>query len=86
MHNLCNNKISFYIYIIHIVAFIIFYTYILESIYLYYYNFTITYKIRDYGTVRRAPISEMACAADVGLSCPQSLPSASVPTRIKNSC
>ena len=44
MHNLCNNKNSFYIYIIHttIVAFIIFYTHILESFYFYYYNFTIT--------------------------------------------
>ena len=55
MHNLCNNKnSSFYIYIIHttIVSFIIFFTPILESIYLYYYNFTITYKIRDCGTVR----------------------------------
>ena len=37
-------NLSFYIYIIHttIVAFIIFYRHILESLYLYYYNFTIT--------------------------------------------
>ena len=45
MYNFYNNKNSFlYIYIIHttIVAFIIFYTPILESLYLYYYNFTIT--------------------------------------------
>ena len=43
-----------HIHIIHttIVAFIIFFTRILESLYLYYYNFTITYKIRDCGTVR----------------------------------
>ena len=36
--------LSFYIYIIHttIVTFIIFYTHILESLYLYYYNSTIT--------------------------------------------
>ena len=55
MHNLCNNKNSFYIYIIHttIVAFIIFYTHILESLYLYYYNTLLqnyTYKIRDFGS------------------------------------
>ena len=31
-------------------AFIIFYTPILESLYLYYYNFTITYNIRDFGS------------------------------------
>ena len=39
-----DNKNSFYIYIIHttIVTFIIFHTHILESIYLYYYYFTIT--------------------------------------------
>ena len=44
IHNFCNNKNSFYIYIIHttIVTFIIFYTHILESLYLYYYNFTNT--------------------------------------------
>ena len=70
MHNLCNNNNSFYIYIIHttIVAFIIFYTHILESLYLYYYNSLLqnyTYKIRDCGTVQSAPISEMACVADV---------------------
>ena len=55
MHNFCNNKNSFYIYIIRttIVAFIIFYTHILESLYLYYYNSLLqnyTYKIRDFGS------------------------------------
>ena len=57
MHNLCNNKNSFYICIIHttVVAFIIFYKHILESLYLYYYislSQNYTYKIRDCGTVR----------------------------------
>ena len=56
MHNLCNNKNSFlYIYVIHttIVTFIIFYTHILESLYLYFYNSlwkNYTYKIRDFGS------------------------------------
>ena len=49
--------LSFYIYIIHttIVIFIIFYTHILESLYLYYYNSLLqnyTNKIRDCGTVQ----------------------------------
>ena len=47
--------LNIHIYIIHttIVAFIIFYTHILESLYLYYYNSLLqnyTYKIRDFGS------------------------------------
>ena len=54
---ICTNSVitKFFLHIhytYHNSGIYIFYTHILESLYLYYYNFTITYKIRDCGTVR----------------------------------